>query len=341
MLAQQACDKYKVSVVVPAYNTAEYLPECLDSLVGQSIGLEAIQIVVVDDGSTDGSAEIVESYAERYPNNFVYLSQVNSGQGAARNLGLTRCEGEYVGFMDSDDFADTDMYKTMYEVARAADADMCVCGIARFYDRNGDREYVPGARLPVSPITQEALFVTPQTEPPIRVVRRSILVNNGVCFPEARGNEDNGFHFKLMPYCATVVSVPKAMVSQRLRSDSTSVSISPAFCEQFFFVMDDTLEYYAEHGLLGAYGELLEATLVRMLLCSRLGSIGLVGDAFARKVLTDKTMAYIEDHFPSRKTNRYMTGLLGMYLKHAGRRTIEFTRGYFARRYKKYLNITS
>ena len=341
MKMQESRDRFKVSVVVPVYNTAEYLPECLDSLVGQSIGLGAIQVVVVDDGSTDGSAEVIKDYAERYPGNFVCLSQANAGQGAARNLGLARCKGEYVGFMDSDDFACVDMYETMYEAARAADADMCVCGIARFCDCDGSRKYASGMRLPVSSITQETLFVTPQTEPPIRIVRRSVLANNDIRFPETWGNEDNGFHFKLAPYCATVVSTPKPMVNQRLRSGSTSVSISPVFCEQFFLVMDDALAFYSEHGLMEDYGELLEATLVRMLLCSRLGSIGLVDDASARKALTDKTMAYIEGHFPNRKNNRYMTGLLGMYLKHAGRRTIEFTRGYFAHRYKKYLNIRS
>ena len=331
--------RFKVSVVVPAYNTAEYLPECLDSLVGQSIGLDSIQIVVVDDGSTDGSAEVIRAYAERYPKNFVCLRQENVGQGAARNLGLERCEGEYVGFMDSDDFADADMYKELCETARAADADMCVCGIACYRDGGAGREYVPSKWLPVVPTTQESLFVAPQTQPPIRVVRRSILVDNGIRFPETRGSEDNGFHFKLAPYCATVATVAKPMVNRRLRSGSAAVSISSLFCEQFFLVMDEILAYYAEHGLLVDYGELLEATLVRMLLCSRLGCVGLVEDRTAREILMDKTMAYIEAHFSDRKANRYLTGPLGAYLKHAGRRTIGVSQRYFAERYKKLLNI--
>ena len=332
-------DKFKVSVVVPVYNTAEYLPECLDSLVGQSIGLGAIQVVVVDDGSTDGSAEVIKDYAERYPGNFVCLSQANAGQGAARNLGLARCKGEYVGFMDSDDLADADMYKELYDAARTVDADMCVCGIECFRDGSADREYVPSKWLSADPTTQESLFVAPQTQPSIRVVRRSILVDNGIRFPETRGNEDNGLHFKLAPYCARVATVSKQMVNQRLRGDSTSVSISPSFCEQFFLVMDDTLEFYAERGLMKDYGELLEAALVRMLLCSRLGCVGLVEDRSAREVLTDKTMAYIEAHFADRKRNRYLTGPLGAYLKHAGRRTIGVSQRYFAERYKKLLNI--
>ena len=339
MPAQKSHDKFKVSVVVPVYNTAEYLPECLDSLVGQSIGLDAIQVVVVDDGSTDDSGEVIRAYAERYPDNFVCLSQENAGQGAARNLGLARCEGEYVGFMDSDDFADADMYKDLYEAAQAANADMCVCGIISFCDHDESREYMSDVQLPASPMTQESLFVAPQTQPPIRVVRRSILTESGIRFPETRGNEDNGFHFKLAPYCATVASVAKPMVNRRLRSGSTAVSISPAFCDQFFLVTDDALEFYAEHGLLEDYGELLEAMLVRMLLCSRLGSVGLVEDAPARATLMNKTMAYIDEHFSGRKRNTHLKGLLGTYLRHAGRRTIGLTRFYFAYRYKKHLNM--
>lgn len=329
----------KVSVIVPVYNAAEYLPECLDSLVGQSLGLGAIQIVVVDDGSTDCSDEIIRAYAARYPDNFICLRQMNAGQGAARNLGLSRCEGEYVGFMDSDDFADMNMYEVMYEAARAVDADMCVCGIVGFRDRGESREYVVDAQFPASPMSQESLFRVPQTQPPIRIVRRAVLDGNEIRFSETRGNEDNGFHFKLAPYCVSVASVPKPMVNQRLRTGSTSVNITPSFCEQFFLVMDDALEFYAEHKLLEDYGELLEASLVRMLLCSRLGCVGLVGDASARAALLDKTMAYIDGHFADRKMNRYLTGPLGTYLKHAGRRTIAVSQRYFAKRYKRLLNI--
>ena len=338
---QGAKSRFKVSVVVPVYNTARYLPECFDSLVEQSIGIDAIQIVVVDDGSTDRSAEVIKAYAKRYPKNFLCLEQVNSGQGVARNLAISYCEGEYVGFMDSDDFADLDMYKSLYEEARRADADLCVCGIKRFRDRAGKREYFPGVQLPVNPITKESLFVRPQTEPPIRIVRRSILIDNGVRFAETRGNEDNGFHFKLAPFCASVASVSVPMVNQRLRSGSTSVVVSPFFCEQFFVVVDDALEFYGAHGLFEHYGELLEATLVRMFLCSRLGCIGLVNDSSKRAVLMDKTMAYINNHFPNRKKNQYLTGPLGVYLRHAGRRTLELTKGYFVYRYKKHLNMGS
>lgn len=340
MPKMKTSDGFKVSVIVPVYNTAEYLPECLNSLVGQSIGLDSIQIVVVNDGSTDNSAEIIKSYAERFPENFVCLEQPNSGQGVARNLGFSHCEGEYVGFMDSDDFADVDMYRIMYETARSADADMCVCGIDGFCDKGERRIFGMQSQLPLNPTTQTSLFLAPQTQPYIRLIRRELLMKYDVRYPATRGSEDNGFHFKLAPYCLKVVSVQEQMVKRRLRCGSTAVSISPSFCEQFFSVMDDVLEFNKEHDLLENYGELLEAALVRMLLCSRLGCVGLVEDLREREALNDKTVTYIDDCFPNRKNNQYLTGFLGMYLKHAGRRTIGVTQGYFARRYKKLLNIS-
>ncbi len=332
-------DRFKVSVIVPVYNTAEYLPECLDSLVGQSIGLESIQIVVVDDGSTDDSAKVIGSYAERYPENFVCLGQANAGQGAARNLGIAHCEGEYVGFMDSDDFADADMYRLLYDAASSADADMCVCGIVSFCDRGGAREYSQNPQLPANPTTHESLFVAPQVQPPIRIVRRALLLDNDVRFPETRGNEDNGFHFKLAPFCAAVTAVNRSLVNRRLRSGSTAVSITPLFCEQFFYVIDDTLGFYAEHGLLEKYGELLEAGFVRMLLCSRLGCVGNVADKRQRALLTRKTVGFIDERFPGRAKNGYLTGAFGAYLRHAGPLTAGLARGYFAARYRRILHF--
>ena len=89
------------------------------------------------------------------------------------------------------------------------------------------------------------------------------------------------------------------------------------------------------------YGELLEAALVRMLLCSRLGCIGLVDDKKARKTLTKKTAVFIEKQFPHRGRNRYLSGITGMYLKHAGYSAIVLFRGYFSLRYRKKMHLSN
>lgn len=326
---------FKVSVIVPVYNTAGYLPECLNSLVGQTIGLDSIQIVVVDDGSTDGSDEVIRSYVERYPRNFVSLKQVNSGQGVARNLALDYCAGEFVGFMDSDDYADMNMYEAMYEEARSCGADMCICGIVGFCDLGKERLFDKRIQLPKAPTEMRDLFLTPQTQPPIRLVKRSVLEENDVRFSETHGSEDNGFHFKLAPYCRVVAVLGTPFVKRRYRATSTAANITPFFCEQFFAVTDDIIDYYERQGLLDYYGVLLEAALVRMLLCSRLGCVGLVEDACVRASLINKTKDYIDKYFSGRRRNPYLVGLLGIYLKHAGCLTMRLTCGFFADNYKR------
>ena len=104
----------KVSVIVPVYNMEVYLRQCLESLVHQT--LDDLEIIVVDDGSTDGSLSIAREYAEKHANLHV-ISQGNQGLSGARNTGMKHAAGEYVGFLDSDDWAGLDMFESLYERA--------------------------------------------------------------------------------------------------------------------------------------------------------------------------------------------------------------------------------
>ena len=92
----------KVSVIVPVYNTEKYLKKCLDSLINQT--LSNVEIIAVNDGSTDGSPAILEQYAKSYPQIVKVFHKKNGGQASARNLAFEKCTGEYIGFLDSDDF---------------------------------------------------------------------------------------------------------------------------------------------------------------------------------------------------------------------------------------------
>ena len=97
-----------VSVIVPVYNTEKYLEECIRSLTEQT--LSSLELIFVDDGSTDASPKILERYRARDPEHIRVITQKNAGQGKARNVGLAAATGEYVGFVDSDDYVDRRMY---------------------------------------------------------------------------------------------------------------------------------------------------------------------------------------------------------------------------------------
>ena len=104
----------KVSIIVPVYNAEKYLCECVDSILSQT--LTDLEVILVDDGSADSSPVICDGYAER-DKRVKAIHQKNSGAAAARNHGMNIAQGEYIAFVDSDDWIDADMYKRMVDTA--------------------------------------------------------------------------------------------------------------------------------------------------------------------------------------------------------------------------------
>lgn len=124
----------KVSIIVPVYNVENYLTKCLDSLIGQS--LQDIEIIVVNDGSKDRSEEIIRQYAQKYPGKIKAFSKENGGLSDARNFGIDRATGDYIGFVDSDDYVTEVMFEEMFLLAEKHDAKMVICNIQKV-DENG------------------------------------------------------------------------------------------------------------------------------------------------------------------------------------------------------------
>lgn len=102
----------KLSVIVPVYNVSKYLAKCLDSLLAQDLKPEEYEIIVVNDGSTDNSGEIATEYADKY-SNIILINQENQGLSGARNSGIKVVQGKYIQFMDSDDFLEPNVLKTL------------------------------------------------------------------------------------------------------------------------------------------------------------------------------------------------------------------------------------
>lgn len=124
-----------LSIVVPVYNVAKYLPKCLDSLLNQDIGLDDYEIIVVNDGSTDASGEIAQDYAGRF-SNIVLLNQENKGLSAARNSGIGSAKGKYIQFVDSDDYLEPNVLKSLVEKMEKDNLD-----ILRFNYQNVNEKY--------------------------------------------------------------------------------------------------------------------------------------------------------------------------------------------------------
>ena len=123
----------KVSLVVPIYNSSKYLNKCIDSLVNQT--LKDIEIILINDGSTDKSLEILKNYQQK-DNRIKILTQNHKKQGKARNYGISVAQGEYIGFVDSDDWCELDMFEKLYEKAIKTDSDITMCAVTTYNDNN-------------------------------------------------------------------------------------------------------------------------------------------------------------------------------------------------------------
>jgi len=116
----------KVSIIIPVYNSEKDIEECILSVINQT--LTDIEVILIDDGSTDNSPKIIKEYQEKYPQMIKIKTIQNSGAATARNIGLEMATGEYIGFVDSDDYIESSMFEKLYNQAKEKQSDITICG---------------------------------------------------------------------------------------------------------------------------------------------------------------------------------------------------------------------
>lgn len=219
----------KVSVIIPIYNVEKYLKECLDSVVNQT--LRDIEIICIDDGSTDNSLEIAKEYCD--DKRVILLSQPNKGLSSARNLGLKYARGEYVHFLDSDDFMLSEAYETLYEQADKQELDMLCFSSSAFCNDKDVRGFVENYNTPykyknnISITSGERLYCIFQkahvnfASACLTMYKRSYLNELGVSFIEGIIHEDEAFTFEVMLSARRVAYTTSAFYTRRIRVGST------------------------------------------------------------------------------------------------------------------------
>ena len=198
----------KISVVIPSYNQALFLPESIDSVLKQT--LNPHEIIVVDDGSTDNTREVIA----RYPAT-TYIYQNNSGPSAARNNGVDRATGDWIALLDADDVWLP--RKLEIQAARIKDEGLCYCATTRFFSdgRTEDAETFPCKAAP------EALKRRNFIDPSSVLVRRDLMLSVGGFDPNMRAAEDWELWLKLLRVCK-FVDVPERLLRYRVTSNSAS-----------------------------------------------------------------------------------------------------------------------
>lgn len=288
-------DRVKVSIIVPVYNVEKYLDRCLNSLVNQT--LKNIEIIVVNDGSTDNSQSVIDSYVKKYPKKVKAFITKNGGQGSARNYGLSKSIGEYVGYVDSDDYVELNMYNDMYSIAQKKKSDVVICGCNVVYE-NSEKVEQSFDRKILNDNKKNAYFG--KTAVWNKLYKKELLVNNNLKFRSNVWYEDFDFTLNLLSVSNRVDYLNKPLYNYLIRKGSTmnnsnierNLEIMLAFDEvkNNSKIDKDILEYLAiEHLLLAASTRVINA------------------DApFVDRVkIIKKLKKYMKENFKKYKSNKY------------------------------------
>ena len=291
----------KVSIIVPIYNVEKYLPKCLESLTKQT--LKEIEILAVNDGSTDNSLSVLEEFASK-DSRIVILNKPNGGLSDARNYAFPYIKGEYVGFIDSDDYVDTDMYEKMYQKAIETSSDIVECNLHHTYDNFEDTEI--GEHI----TDKHELIMNGRSVVWNKIYRSSWLLESGVKFPKGLIYEDVNFYVKLMPFLNKISYVDDPFVHYVQRSTSIN-NHQTLKTMQIFDILDDIYSFYKEKGFLREYHDALEFLYTRILLCSSFGRMARIPNRHDRSLALSNNWNKLVKTFPNWKNGRYLKAYNG------------------------------
>lgn len=300
----------KVSVVVPVYNVELYLERCLDSLVYQT--LSDIEIVVVDDGSTDNSPNIINRYAKSFPNKVFAYTKKNGGLSDARNYGIERCHADFIGFVDSDDYVDLDMFEKMYNKAISNDFDVTVCDIRLVYE-NASKEIssrVDKDLFTKDEIKKQMIDIYPAAWNKLykKKLFEKVLFKKGIWY------EDVEFLYRLFPFINSIGTLKMPLINYAQRAGA----ISKTFDERLYNYVDnwnDIILYYKENNLYDDYVDELEYCYVRYLYKTFIKAATHF-DKKSFKKACKVAKENVLSHFPNYRKNKYLTGLSSIYVKY-------------------------
>ena len=300
-----------VSVIVPFYNVENYIEKCLETLVNQN--LEDIEIILVNDGSKDRSKIIVDKFLKQYPEKIVYLEKENGGLSDARNYAIPHAKGEYIAFLDSDDYVEKTMYKDMYELAKKENSDMVECDFYWKYPDKNKRKEDKGVIYNGKKEMLEKVRVVAWN----KLIKKEILEKSGVLFPKGLRYEDVEFTYKLVPYLDKVSFLKKPCIHYIQREGSISNNQNERN-KEIFQVLDNVIKFYKENNLYDEYKDELEYVYVRYAFCSSLLRIVKIKDENIQSELLELTWRKVNETFPNWKQNTVLKSkkdLKSIYLK--------------------------
>lgn len=284
----------KVSVIVPIYNVEKYLEKCINSLLSQT--LEDIQIILVNDGSKDNSGNIAREYEKNNKNRIIYIEKENGGLSDARNYGLKYATGDFIAFLDSDDYIEKNAYEEMYNKAIEENADYVECDfIWEFPNKiRVDKQHPYKNKKEMLSFVRVVAWN--------KLIKRQLITDNNLEFPKGLRYEDVEFTYKLIPFINKFAYVDKPFIHYVQREGSIA-NVQNERTAEIFTVLDNVIEFYKKNNIYEVYRDELEYNYARYLLCSSLKRMCKIKDKTIRKKLLTESWERLNLNFPNWKEN--------------------------------------
>lgn len=244
-----------ISVIIPCYNLAGYIKKCMDSILNQTY--QNLEVIAIDDGSTDKTPEILAEYAAK-DKRVVLKRQANTGAGSASNLGIEIAHGQFLAFVDNDDWIEPDMYEKLHQALITTHADMAVCNYNLVYDNrtvfcysNMRSETVDIPSDSYGYFCRFCACPKPNNYVWTRLYKANIIKDSGIRYEEFPLGADTLFNFKLLPEMKRVTFIKDGLYNYVQRTDSSVYTmakkrnIAAIYADGF----DALAEYYSSKGL--------------------------------------------------------------------------------------------
>lgn len=225
-------DKF-ISIIVPCYNVEKYVSRCIESLIGQTIGVDKLEIILVDDASTDGTLSVLQKYEQKYSESVLIVHyDENMRSGGARNIGLQYATAPFIGFVDSDDWVELDMFERLYNKIIEHQCDIVMCDNWRDFDDENQllapRDNGKGERVFLidSEEKRKTLIACGSLEFGVwnKLYSRHFLVDNNIVFPEKLAYEDHYFGALLYFYVKKFCVIGERLYHYYVNPDSIVLS---------------------------------------------------------------------------------------------------------------------
>lgn len=296
-----------ISVIVPVYNVEKYLERCLNSLVSQT--LTNIEIIVVNDGSPDSSQSIIDDFKTNYADKIVALTKPNGGLGDARNFGLPYAKGEYIGFLDSDDYVDANAYEKLYQAAMQNKADLVVSDILYEWEGTQKSHRLKGLSDFNPNDVQKSLMLSPLFAWN-KIYRRDLFDRLAFQYPNRLWYEDIPVTIPFISVAKTFAYVPEPLFHYIQRGTSIMGSRNSNKLFDIFEILDMTLEALEKRKSYERFKMELEYLHIEQLMLY--GSFRFFRSQ-SSKDLMDHAFKVMVARFPNWKSNAYITSLSWKY----------------------------